>query len=135
MSDENVQFARRMIDAWNRGEVDEWAEGLDEDVVWVPLAENPQTEPIRGVEAVREFVLDWIEPWDQYTAEIFRIVDREDWVVLGARHDATHASGAEISMDMYVAARIRDGRGVEFRWFTDQSEALRVAGIHDPTSG
>jgi ketosteroid isomerase-like protein len=129
MSEENVQVARRMIDAWNRGEIDEWANGLHEEVVWVPLAENPQTEPIQGIEAVRAFVLDWIEPWDEYTAEIFRIVDRGDWVVVGARHDAKHASGAEIRMDMYVAAAIRDGKGIVFRWFTDEAEALRAAGI------
>jgi ketosteroid isomerase-like protein len=129
MSEENVQIARQMIDAWNRGEIDEWTSVLHEDVIWVPLAENPQTEPIRGNEAVRTFVLDWVEPWDEYTAEIFRIVDREDWVVVGAHHHARHESGAEVSMDMYVAAAVRDGKGVEFRWFTNETDALRAAGI------
>ena len=66
MSEENVEAARRMIDDWNRGDIDEWAQGLREDVVWVPLTENPQTEPARGVDDVRQFVSDWVAPWDQY---------------------------------------------------------------------
>jgi ketosteroid isomerase-like protein len=135
MSEENVQAARQMIDAWNRGDVDGWATGLDDGVVWVPLAENPQTEPIRGIERVREFVLDWVEPWDEYTIALTRVVDAGDWVVAGGHHDAKHESGAEISMDMWVAARLREGSGVEFRWFTDEGDALRAAGVDAPSNG
>jgi ketosteroid isomerase-like protein len=135
MSEENLQVARQMIDAWNRGDLDGWASGLDEEVIWVPLAENPQTEPIRGRESVRAFVQDWVDPWDEYTIEITRVVDHGDWVVIGAHHDAKHESGAEVSMDMYVAAAVRDGKGVEFHWFTDETDAFRAAGIEGPPSG
>jgi hypothetical protein len=53
-------------------------------------------------------------------------------VVLGGHHEATHRSGTEMSMEMYVAAAYRDGKGVEFRWFTNEADALRAAGIEDP---
>jgi ketosteroid isomerase-like protein len=135
MSEENVQAVRQMIDAWNRGDIDEWARGLDTEVIWVPLAENPQTEPICGIESVREFVLDWVDPWDEYTIDITRIVDQGDWVVVGAHHDAKHDSGAEVSMDMWVAANYRGGAGVEFRWFTSEMDALEAAGIDAPSNG
>lgn len=135
MSEENVQAARQMIDAWNRGDFDEWAERLHDDVVWVPLAENPQTEPVHGVENVRQFVSDWVEPWDEYTIDITRVVDRGDWVVIGAHHDAKHKSGAEVSMDMWVAAQLRDGKGTEFRWFMNEADALRAVGVADRSSG
>jgi ketosteroid isomerase-like protein len=135
MSEENIRAARQMIDAWNRGDIDGWARGLDDDVVWVPLAENPETEPVQGREATREFVLDWVGPWDEYTVDVTKVVDHGDWVVLGAHHDAKHESGAEISMDMWVAANYRDGRGVEFRWFTNETDALRTVGIADTSSG
>jgi ketosteroid isomerase-like protein len=131
MSEEAVQLARQMIEAWNKGEVDQWASDLDDDVVWVPLAENPQTEPVQGREATREFVLDWVQPWDEYKIEIIRIVDAGDRVVILGHHEARHESGAEISMDMHVVATVRDGKGREFRWFTDEAEALAAAGIED----
>ena len=135
MSEANVQAARQMIDAWNEGEIDRWASGLHEDVIWVPLAENPQTEPVRGREATRAFVLDWVDPWDEYTVDVTKVTDHGDWVVLGAHHDARHESGAEISMDMWVAASFRDGRWVEFRWFMSEGDALRSIGIGDEPGG
>jgi uncharacterized protein (TIGR02246 family) len=134
VSDENIQAVRQMIDAWNSGEVERWANGLADDVVWVPLAENPQTEPVQGREATREFVLDWVEPWDEYKVEIIRVVDAGDWVVVLAHHEARHESGAEVSMDMHVVAAFREGKGTEFRWFTDEAEALSAAGIADRPS-
>jgi ketosteroid isomerase-like protein len=45
MSEENVEIMRRIIAAWDSGDLSEWANGLHEEIKWVPLAENPQTEP------------------------------------------------------------------------------------------
>ncbi len=44
MSKENVERVRRMLDAWDSGDLSEWADGLHEEIEWVPLAENTQTE-------------------------------------------------------------------------------------------
>jgi hypothetical protein len=41
-----------------------------QEVDWVPLAENPQAEPVRGLDAVLEFVADWI--MENYVAGAFR---------------------------------------------------------------
>lgn len=132
MSEKNVKAARQMIDAWNRGDFDEWATRLDDEVVWHPIAENPQTEPVHGAGSVRDFVSDWVEPWDEYKVEITDVFDRAEWVVVAGHHEARHAGGAEIRMDMWVAAAFRDGKGVEFRWFTNEADALAVAGIESP---
>jgi len=129
MSEENIQVARRMIEAWNRGDMDEWARGLHDEIVWYPLADNPRPEPIRGVDAVMEFVADWLEPWDDYRVELARILDRGDWVVISTRQWAKHQTGGEISMDMHAAAAYRDGKVVQWRWFMDESDALIAAGL------
>ncbi len=129
MSEENVEATRRMLDAFNSGDVDGWVRGLHPDVVWVPIPEYTVTEAIRGPGPVREFVADWVGAWDQYTVDVTRIFDDGDWVVVGGRHEARHQSGAEISMDMFVAAAYRDGKGIEFRWFTNEADALKAAGI------
>jgi ketosteroid isomerase-like protein len=131
MSEENVERVRRMIDAWNRGDITGWADALHEDVEWFPLAENPQTEPVHGVDAVREFVADWVKPWDELRIEVTRILDAGDWVVSAGRQTARHESGAEISMENYVACAFRDGKIVEFRWFMNESDALAAAGLRE----
>jgi ketosteroid isomerase-like protein len=131
VSDENVQAVRRLVDAFNSGDVDGWVQGLHPDVIWVPIPEYTETGAIRGPDPVREFVLDWVGAWDQYTLEVTRIFDGGDWVVMGGHHEARHSSGAEMSMQMFVAAAYRDGKGVEFRWFTNEVDALSAAGIED----
>jgi ketosteroid isomerase-like protein len=131
MSEENVQAARGLLDAFNSGDFDAWVRELHPDVVWVPIREYTETEAVRGRESVREFVADWVGAWDQYTVDVIRIVDGGDWVVVGGHHAGKHSSGAQISMEMWVASVYRDGRGAEFRWFTDESEALKAAGIED----
>ena len=134
MSEQNVQLVRRLVDAFNSGDLEEWVGGLDPDVVWVPIPEYTETEAIRGREPVRDFILDWVGAWERYTIAVTRVHDQGDWVVLGGQHEATHGTGAEMSMEMFVAAAYRDGKGVEFRWFTNESDALRAAGIEDPAA-
>ena len=129
MSQENVRAVRRLLDTFNSGDFDGWVRELHDDVVWVPIPEYTETEAVRGRESVREFVADWVGAWDRYTVEVTRIIDGGGWVVVGGHHGARHRSGAQMSMEMWVAAAYRDGRGVEFRWFTDQAGALEAAGI------
>jgi ketosteroid isomerase-like protein len=129
MSQENMEKMRRMLDAWDSGDLTEWADGLHEDITWVPLAENTQTEPIHGVEATLAFVADWIEPWDEYTVELLRFIDVDDMVVMSTRQSGKHPTGAEISMEMHAVATVRDGKLVEMRWFMSEAEALEAAGL------
>jgi ketosteroid isomerase-like protein len=124
-----------MIEALNRGDLASWAGELHDEIVWVPLAENPQTEPVRGVDAVLAFLSDWLEPWDEYTAGVSRIIEDGDRVFLATRQTARREAGAEISMDMYAAATYRDGRLIECRWFMNEADALRAAGIADSSAG
>lgn len=127
-------MALGLIDAFNSGDVGNWLSGLDPDVVWVPIPEYTETGAIRGRDTVREFILDWVGAWDQYAIDVTRTFHQGDWVVLGGRHEATHRSGADMSMEMFVAAAYRDGKGVEFRWFTNEADALRAAGVEERAS-
>jgi ketosteroid isomerase-like protein len=131
MSQENVEVVRRMLAAWDSGDLSEWAEGLHEEVEWVPLAENTQTEPIRGKEATLAFVADWIEPWEEYTVEPLAIIDAGDWVVLSTRQSGMHPSGGEISMEMHAVGAYRDGKLIQMRWFLDKAAALEAAGLSE----
>jgi ketosteroid isomerase-like protein len=119
-----------MTEAWNRGDIDEWKRELHDEIVWYPLAENPRPEPISGVDAVMEFVADWLEPWDDYRIELAGIRAGGDWVVMSTRQWAKHETG-EISMDMHAAAEYRDGKVIQWRWFMDESDALGAAGLED----
>jgi ketosteroid isomerase-like protein len=131
MSQENVNLVRRMLEAWDSGDLSEWADRLHEEITWVPLAENTQTEPIQGAEATLAFVADWIEPWEEYKVEPLRIIDAGDSVVMSTRQSGKHSAGAEITMEMHAAATFRDGKLVEMRWFMREADALQAAGLPD----
>ncbi len=131
MSKENVERVRRMLDAWDSGDLSEWADGLHEEIEWVPLAENTQTEPIRGREATLAFAADWIEPWEEYTIEPLGIIDAGDCVVMSTRQTGKHSTGGEISMEMHAVAAFRDDKLVEMRWFMDEADALAAAGLSE----
>jgi len=119
------------MDAVNRGDLTAWARGLHDEIVYYPLAENPQTEPVHGVAAVLEFVADWLEPWDEYTVEVTRAVDAGDRVFVATKHSARHETGAEISMEMYIAGAVQDGRYVELKWFMNEPDALEATRLSE----
>jgi ketosteroid isomerase-like protein len=131
MSQENVEIVKRMVDVWNRGDLAGWAEGLHEEIKWVPLAENTQTETICGADATLAFVKDWLEPWEEYRIEVLRILDAGDWFVMCTRQSARHSTGAEISMDMHAAGTLREGKLVEMKWFMEEADAREAAGLTD----
>ena len=124
-------MVRRMVDAWDSGDLSRWADGLHEEIEWVPLAENTQTEPIHGAEATLAFVADWIEPWEEYTVEALAIIDAGDWVVLSTRQSGKLPTGSEISVEMHAAGAFRDGKLVEMRWFTHEADAIEAAGLRE----
>ena len=130
MSEKDAELARSLVDAWNRGDFESWEAGLDEEVTWVPLRENPQTKPIVGREATVQFVQDWVEPWQDYRIELIRLIDAGDRIVMCTRQTATHPAGGDvISMEMHAVCTSRDGKLLEARWFMDEAEALGAAGV------
>jgi ketosteroid isomerase-like protein len=131
MSEENVEIMRRAIETWNRGDLDGWAEFLTDDIVWYPLAENTQTEPIRGKAATMDFVRDWLEPWQAYTVQVHRFIDGGDNVVMMTTQTGTHESGSQVPIEMHAAGLMRDGKLAEMRWFLDEGSALEAAGVSE----
>jgi ketosteroid isomerase-like protein len=131
MSQENVEMVQRIVEAWNSGDLSEWGENLHEEITWIPLAENPQTEPIHGADAALAFVADWIEPWEEYTVETLGITDAGDSVLLSTRQSGKHRTGAEISMEMHAVGSFRDGKVIEMKWFMEKADALEAAGLSE----
>ena len=81
--------------------------------------------------AVLDFVTDWLEPWEEYRIEITRTRDAGDRVFSATMHIARLETGAEVSMEMYTAGAVRDGRFIELRWFMNEPDALEAAGLSD----
>jgi ketosteroid isomerase-like protein len=136
MSQENVEVARRMVDAWNRRDEEELLALGDPDAEWVnsPTAVEPGTR--RGSDELMavfrtqwEFLLDG-------RIEIDRIYDRgEEIVALGRLSRRMPEGDARIEDRWLTSWRIREGRVVrtEVLGFgsTEVREALEAAGLRE----
>jgi hypothetical protein len=49
--------------------------------------------------------------------------------VISTRQSGRLPTGAEISIEMHAAGEFRDGQVVEMRWFMNEVEARKAAGL------
>ena len=87
MSQENVEIVRAAFDAYLRGEIDEVLRLCDENIVVTQAPEVPGVSPQqRGHAGVLEAFAIWPEQWDDFRAEIERVIAHSgDYVVVATR--------------------------------------------------
>jgi len=76
MSEENVERMHRAFDAFTRHNKVAWLELCDPDLEWAPVDDWPKTRPIRGREAVWDYIVATDEPWERGTYEAVEVVDK-----------------------------------------------------------
>jgi len=88
------------------------------------------SEERSGVVGLRQAWLDWLEPWDTYRAEIDRLSDAGDRVLIFSR-DFGRRSGMEDEIELKASAVwwVRDGKVSRAEFFVDRADALRAAGL------
>jgi ketosteroid isomerase-like protein len=132
VSEANVEIVRRMIDAYNAGDLDAMVSFYTPNVVAVPDASLfPEAGVLHGREEWRGFLKEtamaWVTP--QYgTSDLFalddgRVVHRGDWGGEGV------ASGIELASGITGIYTIRDGQISKVMFFFDHADALKAVGL------
>jgi len=133
MSQENVEIIRRMLDAWNRQDIEVILALTDPEAEYVnaPTAVEPGTR--RGHD---EIVVVMRKQWESLTGgvqEIDRFHDRGDEMITVGRVSRTMpGSDARISNPLLMSWRFRDGRLVRLEQLgagPDFPDALKAAGL------
>ena len=133
MSQENVEIIRRMLDAWNRQDIEVILALTDPEAEYVnaPTAVEPGTR--RGHD---EIVAVMRKQWESLTGavqEIDRFHDRGDEIITVGRVSRTMpGSDARISNPLLMSWRFRDGRLVRLEQLgagPDFPDALKAAGL------
>ncbi len=131
MSQENLEIPRRLIDAYNRGDIPSFLELLDPDVEWIPITSALEGRVYRGRESVRRWIEDLARDWEYFEPCYEEYRDLGDRVLIFGRWRARgRASG--VVLENQPAAwlyEIKDGKAVWMRTFTDRAEALKAAGV------
>lgn len=136
MSEENVEIARRVLDAWNRRDIEGFLALCDPELEFVnsPTAVEPGTR--RGSDEVAAVLRAQWEILLDARQEVDRTYDRGDEIlVLGRISRRMPESEARIE-DRYLSSiRIRDGRVVRIEMVgvgvAEVQEGLNAAGLNE----
>ena len=128
MSQENVEAARRCIEAYRRGDYEEALEYLAPDVVW----EVGQELPARGPAEVREVWRRWDAEWVELETIADEIIDAGDNLIVAVRYRGRgRVSGVEVNDLLFEVHTLRDGRCIRKVEFPTRSEALAAVGLSE----
>jgi ketosteroid isomerase-like protein len=133
MSQENVEILRRGLNAFNRGDKAAFLAICDPEVENVPPRDWPESEPIRGPEAIWDFYVAGTDPWEDSPFEYVELIDAgDDKIAAEMRRDVRgRASGARALWHFWQVAMFRHGRVLRLQWFTDRAEALEAVGLSE----
>jgi uncharacterized protein len=132
VSQENVETIRKGLDAYNRRDVDAIMGICAPDVEFVPLRAVLEGVAYQGEDGLRRFLDDVSEEWSELR------IDPEEFrevgacvVVLGRFKARGRASGVEVDSPTAWVCKMRAGKLVRVRAYTDQAEALSAAAQRD----
>jgi ketosteroid isomerase-like protein len=132
MSEENVKFMRRAYDAYNRGDLEGFAEMLDPDVVWQPDPSWPEVKARHGREEVLQLLADIREPLEKNEAVAEKLVEVGDRVVvLHVWRGVIKGTEDEVEGRLGLVVTLRAGKAIEVRYFPTFDEALEAAGLRE----
>jgi ketosteroid isomerase-like protein len=128
---ERVFAYRRLHELFVDGRIEEAASLLDPDIDWLEPEEQPDRRVVKGSEAARGALMEWLEAWQGYEIDLVEAVDAPgDRVFQAVRQRATGAgSGVPFEGDLFQVWELRDGRPVRMEMFFDRAKALAAAGL------
>jgi ketosteroid isomerase-like protein len=134
MSEENVKAVRDATAAFNRGDLDTWSEFWTDDVDYRAVeGAIDDRGPMHGKAAVRAYVQDWLDNFDNFRSEAVELLDAgEDAVIAVVRISGlAKLSGIETDLTYAALYTIRDGKIARGREYETRQEALEAAGMSE----
>jgi ketosteroid isomerase-like protein len=135
MSQENVDVGRRMLQAFNDGDIEAIVAECDPAVEW-------EEQPIPGVErlyrghdGVRQWaaaVLGVREELGPLQGRLEGVKETDDMVIASVCFEGEgRSSGARVPMHVHMVATFRDGKVVRRQVFLTLAEALEAVGLSE----
>ena len=134
MSEENVKAVRDAAAAFNRGDLDTWSEFWTDDIDYRAIVGAIDDRgPMHGKAAVRAYVQDWLDNFDNFRSEAVELLDAgEDTVIAVVRNSGlAKLSGIETDLTYAALYTIRDGKIARGREYWTRDEALEAAGLRE----
>jgi ketosteroid isomerase-like protein len=134
MSQENVEVVRQMLQAFADGGLDAMEEFSDPDIDW-RAAEGALDDvgEMHGRVALRRYIQDWIDTFDDFSVVVEELRDVGDDRVLAIQrlNGRAKLSGTETDLRYAVVYTVRDGKVVRGREYLNLDQALEVVGLRE----
>jgi ketosteroid isomerase-like protein len=122
----NVERVRRANAAFNRGDLDAWAEWFDGGVIFEDLNHGPDQDPItRGLPALREIAEAWREAMPDFRVDLEELVAVEDAVVAQVTYRGT-GEGSRLPIELSM---------VDVSWWADGQITYYLSGLDSLEEG
>jgi ketosteroid isomerase-like protein len=133
MSQENVEIARKAIDAFNRGGVDAWLRFLSPDVVWESLPLVGFRDVYRGRAEARKWLEQLTEVFEEVHLEIEQITPLNDDRVLTESTQIARGTGSGLPVEQraWEIVWLADGLITRRQPFSTRDQALEAAGLRE----
>ena len=133
MSQENVDLARQLIQAFNRRDLEALTQRFDPEIEWKPGGPAAVERAVyRGREqASGGFAATW-EAWDLFHMEESEVRDLGDSILwLGRARMRGDASHVEFDQEFAIDLLMRAGKLIRVQGFPTWHEALEAAGLSE----
>jgi ketosteroid isomerase-like protein len=134
MSQANMEVAKRVVDAFNRRDIDAIFDYVNPDLEWFPAM--PVTfggGPLRGREGIESYIREVNDTWEEYrvVGQDFRDLGEDQVLVLSRVEGRGAGSRGLVDAAMGQIFDFRDGKISRVRTYLDHGEALRAAGLQE----
>jgi ketosteroid isomerase-like protein len=130
VSSQDVDVARRSIDAFNARQVDAFAAFTTPDFQWSPSMVAIEGEVFHGDEGVRSYFASLGDAWEEFVVVPEEFRDEAGQVImLGALRGHGKNSGVPVDASLGMVFDFCDGKIARIRGFLDHADALRAAGL------
>jgi ketosteroid isomerase-like protein len=134
MSEENVEVVRNSLIAYAERGLDAVTQFWDADINWRAIEGAPDdVGEMHGREAVRRYLQEWIDVFDNVTNVPEELTDLGDDRVLAMQHATGRAKGSGVETEIRYAViyTVRDGKIVRGREYIDRNQALEAVGLSE----
>jgi len=131
MSRENVEIAKRCVDAFDRRDLEELARISTADYEWVgAFLGRVEGGSYRGRAGMIKYFSEAEQTWEALSVSADEYRDLGDRVlVLGRLEGRGRSSGVEVDTPYTMVLEFRDRKVSRSRAYLDHGEALRAAGL------
>jgi ketosteroid isomerase-like protein len=134
MSQENVAAVEAALNAFAREGLDAlaeyWADDIDHRAIEGSVDDRG---PMKGKDAVRAYVQDWLDTFDDLSVEPVELLDAGEGRVIAVLRLSGRAKLSGVETDLTYAAvyTIRDGKIARGREYAARAEAIEATGLSE----